>query len=79
MGKRKSLTTPIVTRKLITLLTRNGFYNKKGTKHGKYVRDSDDHVFMVPRHSPISPGLSQQYRKELMEKHGFTEDKVLSI
>jgi predicted RNA binding protein YcfA (HicA-like mRNA interferase family) len=78
MGK-KSLTTPISTRKLISFLTKNGFYNKKGSKHGKYVRDTDNHACMVPRAKELSPGLSHQYRKELVEKHGFTEDDVLKI
>jgi len=71
-----SKTRPIVRRKMINLLTRNGFTNNKGAKHGKYERSSDAHKIMVPRHKVISPGLSQQLRKELVELHGFSQKDV---
>lgn len=75
----KSIKKPIVTRKLIALIKKNGFYNAKGTKHGKYQRDGDDHKFMVPRHKTISPGLSQQMCKELIDIHGIDEHKVMKL
>lgn len=75
----KSIKRPIVTRKLIKLITKHGFSNDKGTKHGKYTREGDEHKIMVPRHKTISPGLSQQICKELIEKHGFSESDVLGL
>jgi predicted RNA binding protein YcfA (HicA-like mRNA interferase family) len=75
----KSKHKPIVTRKLIKLIERNGFINDSGTKHGKYVREGDDHKIMVPRHKKLTPGLSAAICKELVEKHNFTEQDVLGL
>jgi hypothetical protein len=74
-----SHTKPIVTRKLIALLKKHSFYNKKASKHGKYTRDTDEHTIMVPRDKQISPGLSQQIRKELIELHGFQEKDLRKL
>jgi len=74
-----SHTKPIVTRKLISLITKHGFYNKKASKHGKYTRDKDDHTIMIPRAKELSPGLSQQIRKELIELHGFQEKDLKKL
>jgi len=68
-----SHTKPIVTRKLISLILKHGFRNKKASKHGKYYREGDEHTIMVPRDKKLSPGLSQQIRKELIQLHGFQE------
>lgn len=70
---------PIVTRKLIALLIRKGFINKKGTKHGKYAREGDGHKVMVPRHSKLTPGLSTAMAKELIEKHGFSREEIKEL
>jgi HicA-like toxin of HicAB toxin-antitoxin system len=75
----KSINRPIVTRKLVKLITNNGFVNAKGTKHGKYVREGDDHKIMVPRHKTLSPGLSARMCKELQEKHAFSEEEILKL
>lgn len=74
-----STAKPIVTRKLISLIQRKGFHNDKGTKHGKYTRDGDDHKIMIPRHKKLSPGLSSAMCKELIEKHNFTEKEISKL
>ena len=67
---------PIVTNKLIALLKANGFYNEKAAKHGKYTRDSDDHKIMIPRARKLSPGLSKQICKDLVDLHGFNKEDI---
>lgn len=79
MGNNESTNRPIVTRKLISLITKNGFVNKKGTKHGKYERDGDSHVIMVPRHKNVTSGLSKRMCKELIELHGFSKKDILKL
>lgn len=79
MGTEDNFYRPITTKKLISLLERNGFVNDKGTKHGKYVRDGDDHKVMVPRHKKITSGLSQQICKELIEMHKINESEVRKL
>jgi hypothetical protein len=72
----KSTHKPIVTRKLISLIISKGFYNAKGTKHGKYTREGDDHKIMIPRHKQLKPGLSADMCKELKEKHQFSDEEI---
>lgn len=78
MGKASTY-RPIVTNKLIKLITKYGFINDKGTKHGKYTREGDDHKIMVPRKRTLSPGLSDQIAKDLRDKHGFDKNDILSL
>lgn len=78
-SSNKSTNRPIVTRKLVALIQRHGFYNDKGTKHGKYSRENDDHKIMVPRSRKLSPGLSSVICKELREKHGFSEEDTMGL
>jgi hypothetical protein len=75
----KSTNRPIITRKLIALIISQGFFNDKGTKHGKYAREGDEHKIMIPRHKELSPGLSSAMCKDLKEKHGFTEEDILKL
>jgi len=70
---------PLVTHKLIALIVRKGFVSAKGTKHGKYKREGDEHIVMVPRHSELSSGLSRAMCLELIEKHNFTDEEVLDL
>lgn len=76
---KQSTHRPIVTRKLIALITKKGFYNDKGTKHGKYTRDTDDHKIMIPRHKKLSPGLSQGICDDLKNKHSFTDEEIMTL
>lgn len=79
MGSKSNYYRPIVTRKLIILLLSNGFISDKGTKHGKYTREGDEHKIMVPRHKKLSAGLSAALCKELIEKHNFTDEEVSTL
>jgi len=79
MGKKPSTYRPIVIRKLVSLIKSHGFYNDKGTKHGKYARDGDEHKIMIPRGRKTSSGLSQQLCSELIKIHKIPEDDVMRL
>ena len=75
----KSFRRDMKTRKLLRFLTKNDFHSVGGTKHGKYRREGDDHSMTVPRHPRITPPTAESICKDLVIKHGFTEDEVLRI
>ena len=55
-------------KKLIALLVRHGFISKLGSKHGKYVRESDNKTIIVPRHLVLSSGTSKQICEYLRDE-----------
>ncbi|QHU90447.1 addiction module toxin, HicA family [Candidatus Saccharibacteria bacterium oral taxon 488] len=69
----------IRTKKLIALLVRHGFISKLGSKHGKYVRESDNKTVIVPRHRVLSSGTSKQICEYLNTKCDIAAEELARL
>lgn len=50
-------------RQIISRLEREGWMNKGGKEHDKFVHETKPGVIIVPRHTELSPGVARSIAK----------------